>query len=358
MMQNEILVTGGAGFIGANFVLRWIATEGTRVVNLDSLTYAGNLRNLESLRGDSRHFFVHGDISDQPLVADLLSEHRPRAIVHFAAETHVDRSIISPNQFIGTNIGGTCQLLEAARNYWEQLSENDRSRFVFIQVSSDEVYGSLEPGQRPFSESHPYVPSSPYSASKASADHFVSAYHKTFGFPAIITHCSNNYGPFQFPEKLIPLMILNATRGLPLPIYGDGQQVRDWLYVTDHCDALRMILTHGAAGRTYNIGGRNQKTNLQVVTAVCEILDELQPSLQGAPHTSLIAHVKDRPGHDRRYAVDTTRISSEIGWRPAEAFETGIRKTVQWYLDNLSWVDEVASGQYRDWVRVQYAGAL
>jgi dTDP-glucose 4,6-dehydratase len=357
-MQDEILVTGGAGFIGANFVLRWIAAEGTRVVNLDSLTYAGNLRNLESLSHDPRHSFVHGDIQDHKLVREVLHKHRPRAIVHFAAETHVDRSITNPERFIQTNISGTFQLLEVARSYWEQLSAGDQGRFVFLHVSSDEVYGSLGPHDSPFEETTPYAPSSPYSASKAASDHFVHAYYQTYGLPVLITHCSNNYGPFQFPEKLIPLIIVNATKGLPLPIYGDGQQMRDWLYVTDHCDALRMALAQGVLGETYNIGGRNQKTNLEVVTTICGILDRIQPRPDGKSHAALITYIKDRPGHDRRYAVDTTKIQREIGWKPTQVFETGICKTVEWYLQNLAWVDEVTSGQYREWVRVQYANAL
>jgi dTDP-glucose 4,6-dehydratase len=335
-MQDNILVTGGAGFIGANFVRRWIATEETSVINLDSLTYAGNLGNLESLRREGRHCFVRGDIKDRNLVKELLHKHKPSAIVHFAAETHVDRAIVNPEDFIHTNVIGT---------------------FVFLHVSSDEVYGSLGPHESPFHEATPYAPSSPYSASKAAGDHLVHAYHQTYGLPVLITHCSNNYGPFQFPEKLIPLMILNATRGMPLPVYGDGQQVRDWLYVTDHCDAIRLVLARGRAGETYNIGGCNQKTNLEVVNTICGILDELRPRADGTSHSSLITHIKDRPGHDRRYAMNTTKILSEIGWSPAEVFEAGIRKTVEWYLQNEAWVDEVISGQYRDWVRVQYAAA-
>jgi dTDP-glucose 4,6-dehydratase len=356
-MNDKILVTGGAGFIGANFVLRWLATEGSGVINLDSLTYAGNLRNLDSLHNDARHSFVHGDINDSGLVRKLLRIHRPRAIVHFAAETHVDRSIVKPEKFIQTNIAGTFQLLEAAREHREQLAGVDRDKFVFLHVSSDEVYGSLSPNEEPFRETTAYAPNSPYSASKAAADHFVRAYHQTYGLPVLITHSSNNYGPFQFPEKLIPLMILNASRGLRLPVYGDGRQVRDWIYVADHCDALRMVLAGGRAGQTYNIGGGNQKTNLEVVSAICRILDERQPRADGAPHSSLIAHVKDRPGHDRRYALDTTKITHEIHWKPTELFETGIRKTVDWYLQNTPWVKEVASGQYREWTQQQYASA-
>lgn len=356
-MQNHILVTGGAGFIGANFVHRWIATEGTNVINLDSLTYAGNLSSLDSLCNDSRHSFVRGDVKDQDLVAQLLRKYRPRAIVHFAAETHVDRAIVHPEEFIQTNVIGTFHLLEAARRYWEGLRSDSHSRFVFLYVSTDEVYGSLGPLESPFHETTPYAPSSPYSASKAAGDHLVHAYYQTYGLPAVITHCSNNYGPFQFPEKLIPLIILNATRGLPLPVYGDGQQVRDWLYVTDHCDAIRLVLAQGRPGETYNIGGCNQKTNLEVVNVICGILDELRQRAVGPRHSSLITHIKDRPGHDRRYAIDTTKILRELGWRPTEYFESGIRKTVEWYLQNLDWVNEVVTGQHREWVRVQYASA-
>ena len=357
-MNDHILVTGGAGFIGANFVLRWLATEGSNIINLDALTYAGNLRNLESVQRDRRHIFVHADIEDRNLVGGLLDKYRPRAVVHFAAETHVDRSIVNPKEFIRTNISGTFQLLEAARSYWEQLAPNDQNRFVFLFVSSDEVYGSLEPDDDARPETAQYAPSSPYSASKAAADHFVRAYYKTYGLPVLITHCSNNYGPFQFPEKLIPLIILNASRGLRLPVYGDGQQIRDWLYVTDHCDAIRMVLSRGRIGETYNIGGRNQKTNLEVVTTICDILDETRPRRDGTSHTSLITHIKDRPGHDRRYALDTTKILREMSWKPREIFETGIRKTVDWYMQNLPWVSEVTSGQYRDWMKVQYASAI
>jgi dTDP-glucose 4,6-dehydratase len=357
-MEDCILVTGGAGFIGSNFVLRWIATEDAPVINLDSLTYAGNLRSLDSLRNDQNHCFVQGDITDAVLLKNLLAKYQPRAIVHFAAETHVDRSIVSPEGFITANIGGTFQLLEAARNYWDGIKSGDKSRFVFLQVSSDEVYGSAVPNDPPFKESSAYNPSSPYSASKAAADHFVHAYHHTYGLPVLITRCSNNYGPFQFPEKLIPLMISNASRGLPLPVYGDGLQVRDWLYVVDHCDAIRMVLSKGAPGEAYNVGGGNQQTNLDVVHTICAILDELQPRSDGTPHSSLISHVKDRLGHDRRYAVDTTKIERAMGWKPNEVFQTGIRKTVEWYLQNPVWVNEVTSGQYREWVRVQYAAAL
>jgi dTDP-glucose 4,6-dehydratase len=357
-MQEQLLVTGGAGFIGSNFVIRWITSEGTSVVNLDNLTYAGNMRNLESLRGDSRHCFVQGDINNPELLRRLFDCHEPRAVVHFAAETHVDRSIVNPEDFIRTNVNGTFQLLEAARNYWEELTGNDRDRFVFLHVSSDEVYGSLAPNENPAQETKPYAPSSPYSASKAAGDHFVRAYNQTYGLPTLITHCSNNYGPFQFPEKLIPLIILNAIRGVPLPVYGDGKQVRDWLYVSDHCDALRMVLSRRCIGHTYNIGGCEQRTNLEVVGTICEILDDLRPRPDNKSHCSLITHVKDRPGHDRRYALDTKKILQEVGWKPREVFESGIRKTVEWYLRNLSWVNDVTSGQYRDWVKVQYASSL
>ena len=357
-MNDQILVTGGAGFIGANFVHRWLATEGTNIINLDALTYAGNLRNLESIQLDRRHIFVHGDIEDRNLVGELFDRYRPRAVVHFAAETHVDRSIVNPKEFIRTNITGTFQLLEASRSYWEHLAPNDKNHFVFLFVSTDEVYGSLGPDDDARPETALYAPNSPYSASKAAADHFVRAYYKTYGLPVVVTHCSNNYGPFQFPEKLIPLMILNASRGLKLPVYGDGQQVRDWLYVVDHCDAIRMILSRGCIGQTYNIGGCNQKTNLEVITSICSILDETCARRDGKPHASLITHVKDRPGHDRRYALDTTKIFRELSWKPREVFETGIRKTVDWYMQNLPWVGEVTSGQYREWIKVQYASAL
>ncbi len=347
-----ILVTGGAGFIGANFVLDWLARCDEPVVNLDRLTYAGNLRNLDSLRGDARHIFVRGDINDRALVGTLLAEHRPRAIVHFAAESHVDRSIHGPEDFITTNIDGTYHLLEAARAYWMALPEAERAAFRFLHVSTDEVYGSLGPADPPFAETTCYAPNSPYSASKAASDHLARAWWQTYGLPTLVTHCSNNYGPYQFPEKLIPLMILNAVEGKPLPIYGDGQNIRDWLYVGDHCAALRRVLEAGAPGETYNIGGWNEKTNLAVVETVCALLDEMHP--QGAPHARLITFVKDRPGHDRRYAIDARKIERELGWRPAESFETGIRKTVAWYLAHLDWVREVASGEYRKWVATHY----
>jgi dTDP-glucose 4,6-dehydratase len=349
-----ILVTGGAGFIGANFILDWIAAERSPVVNLDKLTYAGNLDNLAALKDDARHIFVRGDIGDSALVGKLLREHRPRAIVHFAAESHVDRSIHGPADFIETNINGTFRLLEAARAYWSELPEGERAAFRFLHVSTDEVYGSLEPSDAPFSETTPYAPNSPYSASKAASDHLVRAYHHTYGLPTLTTNCSNNYGAFQFPEKLIPLMILNALNGKPLPVYGDGQNVRDWLHVGDHCAAIREVLKGGRLGETYNIGGWNEKSNLEVIHTVCAILDEQRPAANGQPYASLITYVKDRPGHDRRYAIDARKIERELGWKPAETFETGIRKTVRWYLDNGAWVANITSGAYREWVSKQY----
>ncbi len=350
-----ILVTGGAGFIGSNFILDWLAAEGTPVVNLDKLTYAGNLNNLASLDGDARHIFVHGDINDRALVGLLLSQHKPRAIVHFAAESHVDRSIQGPEDFIRTNVNGTFHLLEQARAHWQGLEGADKAGFRFLHVSTDEVYGSLGPNDPAFSETTAYAPNSPYSASKAASDHLVRAYHHTYGLPTLTTNCSNNYGPYQFPEKLIPLIILNAVRGKPLPIYGDGLNVRDWLYVGDHCEAIRAVLARGRSGETYNIGGCNEKTNLEVVNTVCAILDELLPDFPSRPHASLITFVKDRLGHDRRYAIDAGKIGRELGWRPKESFETGIRKTVQWYLDHMAWVEQVASGEYRNWVEANYS---
>ena len=350
-----ILVTGGAGFIGGNFVLDWLKdphAEG--IINLDKLTYAGNLATLTSLKNDSRHVFVQGDIGDRALVTQLLKEHEPRAIVNFAAESHVDRSIHGPADFIETNIVGTFNLLECAREYWSGLPEDAKRTFRFHHVSTDEVYGSLSPTAPAFTETHPYEPNSPYSASKAASDHLVRAWFHTYGFPVVTTNCSNNYGPFHFPEKLIPLVILNAINSKPLPIYGDGQQVRDWLYVGDHCSAIRAVLAHGALGETYNIGGWNEKTNLSVVQTICQILDELRPRTDGQSYAKQITFVKDRPGHDRRYAIDARKIERELGWRPSETFDTGIRKTVQWYLENPSWVGGVVSGAYRDWLQKQY----
>jgi len=347
-----ILVTGGAGFIGANFVLDWIAAEGTPVVNLDKLTYAGNPENLAPLKGDARHIFVRGDINDRTLVAELLHKHRPQAVVHFAAESHVDRSIHGPGEFVQTNVVGTFSLLEETRAYWSALDSKARENFRFLHVSTDEVYGSLETDDPAFSETTPYAPNSPYAASKAGSDHLVRAYHHTYGLPTVTTNCSNNYGPLQFPEKLIPLMILNALNGRPLPVYGDGKNVRDWLYVGDHCAGIRAALGRGRLGETYNIGGNSEKTNLEVVHAVCAILDELHPA--GAPHARLINYVKDRPGHDRRYAINAEKIRQELGWEPHQRFDTGLRRTVEWYLGNAPWVDHVASGAYRDWINVNY----
>jgi len=352
--MSSILVTGGAGFIGSNFVLDWIAGEADSVVNLDKLTYAGNLQNLASIEGNPRHIFVRGDIGDAELVAKLLAEHRPRAIVNFAAESHVDRSIHGPAEFIETNIVGTFQLLEATRAYWNALSEAYKKAFRFLHVSTDEVYGSLSPTDPAFTETKQYEPNSPYSASKAASDHLVRAYHHTYGLPVLTTNCSNNYGPYHFPEKLIPLVIHNALAGKPLPIYGDGQQVRDWLYVKDHASAIRRVLEGGGVGETYNVGGWNEKPNLEVVHTLCAILDELSPRPDGKSYKEQITYVTDRPGHDRRYAIDATKINRELGWKPAETFETGIRKTVQWYLDNQEWVKNITSGAYQHWVDKQY----
>jgi dTDP-glucose 4,6-dehydratase len=349
-----ILVTGGAGFIGSNFVLDWLAHGDERVVNLDALTYAGNLHNLDSLRGDARHAFVQGDIGDRGLMDKLLAEHRPRAIVHFAAESHVDRSIHGPGEFMRTNVQGTFTLLEATRGHWGALDDASKQAFRFLHVSTDEVYGSLAPDAPAFTEQHAYEPNSPYSASKAASDHLVRAWHHTYGLPVLTTNCSNNYGPFHFPEKLIPLMIVNALAGKPLPVYGDGMQVRDWLYVRDHCSAIRNVLAKGRVGETYNVGGWNEKPNLDIVKTICALLDELRPAAEGS-YSRLITYVKDRPGHDRRYAIDARKIERELGWRPAETFESGIRKTVQWYLDNADWVAAVQSGGYRDWVAQNYA---
>ena len=348
-----ILITGGAGFIGSNFVIDWLATQGEPVVNLDALTYAGNLHNLVSLNGDSRHTFVHGDITNRSLLDQLLQQTRPRAVLHFAAESHVDRSIHGPGAFIKTNVEGSFTLLEAVRAYWSALQADEQRDFRFLHVSTDEVYGSLLPAAPAFTENHPYEPNSPYSASKAASDHLVRAWHHTYGLPVLTTNCSNNYGPWHFPEKLIPLMIVNALAGKSLPVYGDGRQVRDWLYVRDHCSAIRTVLAGGRVGQTYNIGGWNEKANVDIVHSICRLLDELRPAAQG-PYARLITHVKDRPGHDRRYAIDARKIESELGWRPAETFDSGIRKTVQWYLDNPQWVANVQSGAYREWLDVQY----
>ncbi|THC40490.1 dTDP-glucose 4,6-dehydratase [Massilia sp. Mn16-1_5] len=350
-----ILVTGGAGFIGANFVLDWLAHGSETVINLDKLTYAGNLQNLASLEGDGRHVFVHGDIGDAALVARLLAEHKVRAVLNFAAESHVDRSIEGPGAFIQTNIVGTFNLLEAVRGYWSALPDAERAAFRFLHVSTDEVYGSLDADAPAFTESHRYEPNSPYSASKAASDHLVRAYHHTYGLPVLTTNCSNNYGPYHFPEKLIPLVIHNALAGKPLPIYGDGQQIRDWLFVTDHCSAIRRVLEAGRLGETYNVGGWNEKANIEVVRTLCAILDELAPRADGQPYARQMTFVKDRPGHDRRYAIDARKLERELDWRPRETFETGIRKTVQWYLNHQDWVRNITSGAYREWVERQYA---
>jgi dTDP-glucose 4,6-dehydratase len=352
-----ILITGAAGFIGANFVLDWLAQSQEPVVNLDKLTYAGNLETLASVQGDARHIFVQGDIGDSALVACLLAQHRPRAVINFAAESHVDRSIHSPDDFIQTNIVGTFRLLEAVRAYWGQLPADDKAAFRLLHVSTDEVYGSLAAGDAAFTEQHRYEPNSPYSASKAASDHLVRAYHHTYGLPVLTTNCSNNYGPYHFPEKLIPLMIVNALAGKPLPVYGDGMQIRDWLYVKDHCSAIRRVLEAGQLGEVYNIGGWNEKPNIEIVQTVCTLLDELRPRADGASYSTQISYVKDRPGHDRRYAIDASKIERELGWKPAETFETGIRKTVRWYLAHPEWVANVQSGAYRDWVQTQYASA-
>jgi len=349
-----ILVTGGAGFIGGNFVLDWLAQSGEPVVNLDKLTYAGNLDTLKSLDGDARHVFVRTDIGDRELVAKLLAEHQPRAVINFAAESHVDRSIHGPGEFIQTNVVGTFNLLEAVRGYWSALPTEQKAAFRFLHVSTDEVYGSLEPSDPAFREDNNYKPNSPYSASKAASDHLVRAWQHTYGLPVLTTNCSNNYGPYHFPEKLIPLVILNALAGKPLPIYGDGMQIRDWLYVKDHCSALRRVLEAGKPGETYNVGGWNEKPNIDVVKTICGILDDLKPRADGKPYVEQITYVTDRPGHDRRYAIDATKLERELGWKPAETFETGIRKTVQWYLDSQDWVQNVTSGAYREWVSQQY----
>jgi len=349
-----IFVTGGAGFIGANFVLDWLAANDEPVLNLDKLTYAGNLQNLAALDGNDRHTFVQGDLGDAALVAELLARHQPRAVVNFAAESHVDRSIHGPEDFIQTNVVGTFRLLEAVRAYWGGLQGSLKAEFRFLHVSTDEVYGSLSKDEPAFTEAHRYEPNSPYSASKAASDHLVRAWHHTYGLPVLTTNCSNNYGPYHFPEKLIPLMIVNALAGKPLPVYGDGMQVRDWLYVKDHCSAIRRVLQAGRVGEVYNVGGWNEKPNIDIVHTVCALLDELRPRADGQPYQTQITYVTDRPGHDRRYAIDARKLEQELGWKPAETFETGIRKTVQWYLDNPGWVANVQSGAYREWVQKQY----
>ena len=351
-----IMVTGGAGFIGSNFVLDWLCRSDDPIINLDKLTYAGNLENLASLQGNTRHTFIRGDIGDANLVASLLNAHKPRTIINFAAESHVDRSIHGPEDFIQTNIIGNFRLLEAVRGYWSGLNNETKQSFRFLHVSTDEVYGSLAKGEPAFSETRRYEPNSPYSASKAASDHLVRAYHHTYGLPVLTTNCSNNYGPYHFPEKLIPLMIVNALTGKSLPVYGDGQQIRDWLYVKDHCSAIRRVLEAGRVGEVYNIGGCNEKPNIEIVHTVCALLDELRPRSDGRSYREQIAYVTDRPGHDRRYAIDASKVEHELGWKPAETFETGIRKTVQWYLDNQSWVSNVQSGAYRTWVEKNYQG--
>jgi len=353
---NTILVTGGAGFIGSNFVLSWLRTAGTPLVNLDLLTYAGNPANLAALDSDSRYTLVRGDICDAELVKSIFVTHRPSVVVHFAAESHVDRSIASPESFIRTNVHGTFVLLDQARAYFESLTPEDRDSFRFLHVSTDEVYGTLGPNDPAFSENTPYAPNSPYAASKAGSDHLARAWFHTFGLPVLTTNCSNNYGPYQFPEKLIPLMILNALEGKPLPVYGDGKNVRDWLFVEDHCSAIRTVLEKGRPGETYNIGGNSEKANIDVVTTICNLVDQMRPRLAGgAPRTSLITYVTDRPGHDRRYAIDASKINSEMGWKPEQGFEGGLRKTVEWYLNNSAWIESVRTGAYREWIDKNYA---
>ncbi len=354
-LSETILVTGGAGFIGSNFALACLKTDGAAVVNLDLLTYAGNAANLATVENDSRYSFVRGDICDAELVASLLRKHRPRAIVHFAAESHVDRSIVSPESFVRTNVLGTFTLLEQTRAYWAELDEAGRAAFRFLHVSTDEVYGTLGPEDPAFSETTAYAPNSPYAASKAGSDHLARAYFHTFGLPVLTTNCSNNYGPFQFPEKLIPLMILNALEGKPLPVYGDGKNVRDWLFVEDHCAAIRRVLESGRPGETYNIGGNSERANIDVVTVICDLVDEMRPGLGASPRRGLITYVQDRPGHDRRYAIDASKIARELGWKPAEQFESGLCKTVRWYLENTEWIRSVRTGAYRDWIEKNYA---
>jgi dTDP-glucose 4,6-dehydratase len=355
--DSPILVTGGAGFIGTNLILQLLYAESGPVVNIDKLTYAGNLKNLEQVAGHPRYTFVHGDVGDRELIAQLLLRHQPRAIIHLAAESHVDRSIHAPDDFVRTNVNGTFNLLEEARGYWMGLEPEKQVAFRFLHVSTDEVFGSLNADDPPFSERAPYAPNSPYSASKAASDHLVRAFHHTFGLPTLTTNCSNNYGPYQFPEKLIPLMVLNAVEGKSLPVYGDGKNVRDWLFVSDHCQAIRIVLARGAVGETYNIGGRVEKPNLEVVNTICDILDELHPNDPVVPHRGLIRFVKDRPGHDRRYAMDISKIERDLGWKPCESFESGIRKTVQWYLAHDDWVRDITSGHYRAWIERQYSNS-
>jgi dTDP-glucose 4,6-dehydratase len=354
-MEQALLITGGAGFIGANFILQWMKEQGTPVLNLDKLTYAGNLSNLDRVSSDPRYQFLQGDICNRDFVRSVFERHRPWAIVHFAAESHVDRSIRGPDDFIRTNVNGSFCLLEEARAYWTGLTERQRNSFRFVHVSTDEVYGSLGDSDPAFCETTAYAPNSPYSASKAAADHLVRAYHHTYGLPTLTTNCSNNYGPYQFPEKLIPLMILNARTGKPLPVYGDGRNVRDWLFVEDHCEALRLVLAKGKVGETYNIGGWSEKQNIEIVELICSILDAMCPDDPVMPHRNLITFVKDRPGHDRRYAMDATKIERELGWKPGETFESGIRKTITWYLQNDAWVKEVTGGNYRRWIATQYS---
>jgi dTDP-glucose 4,6-dehydratase len=354
-MKNTIFVTGGAGFIGSNFVLYWIGNVGAPVVNLDLITYAGNPASLDPLSGDSRHSLVRGDICDADLVGALLREHRPCAIVHFAAESHVDRSIAAPDAFVRTNVQGTFTLLEQSKAYWTELNDTEKRTFRFLHVSTDEVYGTLGPEDPAFMETTPYAPNSPYAASKAASDHLVRAYHHTFGLPVLTTNCSNNYGPLQFPEKLIPLMILNALEGKPLPVYGDGGNVRDWLFVEDHCSAIRAVIDRGRPGETYNIGGNSERKNIDVVTSICDLVDEMGPRPVASSRRNLISFVTDRPGHDRRYAINAQKIAGELGWRPAQPFESGLRRTVRWYLDHMDWVDNVRTGGYRNWIKQNYA---
>lgn len=354
-MDRPILVTGGAGFIGSNFVLQWLSTERTPIINLDKLTYAGNLRNLESVANDPRYTFVRAEIGDGGTLRQIFADFQPRAVIHFAAESHVDRSIHGPDDFVRTNVNGTFTLLEEARAYWSGLTSSDKDEFRFLHISTDEVYGSLGADDPAFCETTRYEPNSPYSATKAASDHLVRAYHHTYGLPVLTTNCSNNYGPYQFPEKLIPLMILNARNGKPLPVYGDGKNVRDWIYVGDHCEAVRTVLARGRPGETYNIGGRNEKTNIEVVETICGLLDKLCPDDQAQPRRKLITYVKDRPGHDRRYAIDCAKIERELGWKPRETFESGLRKTVEWYLQHDEWVREVTSGSYREWIATHYS---